>query len=49
MNTVTSAGGSYYAANTNEKTEKGPCMFGHDAVRVIGWGVVSLKTTIKIL
>ena len=26
MNTVTSADSSYYAANTNEKTEKGPCL-----------------------
>ena len=26
MNTVTSVDSSYYAANTNEKTEKGPCL-----------------------
>ena len=26
MNTVTSTDSSYYAANTNEKTEKGPCL-----------------------
>ena len=26
MNTVTSADSSYYAANTDEKTEKGPCL-----------------------
>ena len=26
MNTVTSADSLYYAANTNEKTEKGPCL-----------------------
>ena len=26
MNTVTSADSSYYAADTNEKTEKGPCL-----------------------
>ena len=26
MNTVTSADSSYYAANMNEKTEKGPCL-----------------------
>ena len=31
MNTVTSADSSYYAANTNEKTEK-RLMFGHDTV-----------------
>ena len=31
MNTVTSADSSYYAVNTNEKTEK--CLFGHDTVR----------------
>ena len=26
MNAVTSADSSYYAANMNEKTEKGPCL-----------------------
>ena len=26
MNVVTSADSSYYAANMNEKTEKGPCL-----------------------
>ena len=26
MNTVTSTDSSYYAANTNTKTEKGPCL-----------------------
>ena len=26
MNAVTSTDSSYYTANTNEKTEKGPCL-----------------------
>ena len=37
MNTVTSADSSYYAANTNEKTEKCPCL------AMTLYGVIGLK------
>ena len=37
MNTVTNAGSSYYTANVDETTEKGPC------VTMTPYGVIGLE------
>ena len=37
MNTVTNTGSSYYTANVNKKTEKGPC------VAMMPYGVMGLE------
>ena len=42
MNTVTSADSSYYAANTNEKTEKGPCL------AMTPYGVIGAERAISV-